>query len=77
MWFNAAIRSAGFPRLDEFERELEDDYQRFTKTKSLRFNLAYAEGFEALTMNFIKFVMEHQGFGDPRSPIMQLSNFAP
>jgi hypothetical protein len=72
MKFNAAIRRTGFPRLGELERELEDDYQRFTKTKSLRFNLAYAEGFEALTMNVIKFMMENQGFGDPESPIMQM-----
>ena len=72
MRFNEAIRLAGFPRLEELERELEADYQRFTKTKSLRFNLAYAEGFEALTMNAIKFIMEHQGFGDPQSPVMQL-----
>jgi predicted metal-dependent hydrolase len=72
MKFNEAIRLAGFPRLEELERELEDDYQRFSKTKSLRFNLAYAEGFEALTMNYIKFMLEHQGFNDPQSPIMQL-----
>ena len=42
MKFNKAIRLAGFPRLEELERELEDDYQRFSKTKLLRFNLAYA-----------------------------------
>ncbi len=72
MKFNEAIRLAGFPRLEELERELEADYQRFTKTKSLRFNLAYAEGFEAMTMNAIKFTMEHRGFGNPESAIMQL-----
>ena len=72
MKFNAAVRLAGFPKLEELERELEDDYQRFTKSKSLRFNLAYAEGFEALTMNFIKFVLEHQGMGDLESPVMQM-----
>ena len=31
------------------ERALEADYQRFTRDESLRFNLAYAEGFEAMT----------------------------
>lgn len=72
MRFNAAIRQAGFPKLALLERELEDDYQRFTKTKSLRFNLAYAEGFEALTMNVIKYMMEPNGFDDPESPIMQM-----
>ena len=33
----------------QIEGELEADYQRFTREKSLRFNLAYAEGFEAMT----------------------------
>jgi predicted metal-dependent hydrolase len=47
--FNELFRDRGFDRLPEFEREIEDDYQRFSKTKSLRFNLAYAEGFEAFT----------------------------
>lgn len=46
---NDEIRLLGFPRLEQFERELEADYQRFTAEKPLRFNLAYAEGFEALT----------------------------
>lgn len=41
----------------EIETRLEADYQRFTNTRSLKFNLAYAEGFEAATfaggrMNF-------------------------
>ena len=72
MKFNAAFRRTGFPRLEELEQELADDYQRFTKTKSVRFNLAYAEGFEAFTMNVIKFMMEHRGFDNPESPIMQM-----
>ena len=64
MKFNAAVRRSGFPGLDALEKELSDDYKRFTKTKSLRFNLAYAEGFEALTMNAIKAMMEPNGFGE-------------
>lgn len=69
---NAAVRCAGFPRLGELERELEDDYRRFSETKSLRFNLAYAEGFEAFTMNTVRFLMEPNGFDGPESPILQL-----
>ncbi len=48
---NDMIRSIS-PELEglrEIEDQLEADYQRFTKTKSLKFNLAYAEGFEAAT----------------------------
>jgi predicted metal-dependent hydrolase len=60
------------PGLDALEKELSDDYHRFTKTKSLRFNLAYAEGFEALTMNAIKQMMEPDGFGEDLSVFMQM-----
>jgi predicted metal-dependent hydrolase len=49
MRFNEAIRLAGFPGLAALEAGLEADYRRFSETKSLRFNLAYAEGFEAFT----------------------------
>ena len=48
---NDIIRSIS-PELEglrEIENQLEADYQRFTSTKSLKFNLAYAEGFEAAT----------------------------
>lgn len=72
MKFNAAIRRAGFPGLEALEKELSDDYQRFTKTKSLRFNLAYAEGFEALTMNAIKQMMGDDGLGEDLPDYMQM-----
>lgn len=35
--------------IKKIEEQMEADYQRFTNTKSLKFNLAYAEGFEAAT----------------------------
>lgn len=38
-------------QVGEIEDELEADYREFTETKSLRFNLAYAEGFEAMTLS--------------------------
>ena len=72
MKFNESIRRSGFPGLEALEQELSDDYHRFTKTKSLQFNLAYAEGFEALTMNAIKFIMEPNGLGDDLCPVMQM-----
>ena len=70
--FNSAIRFSGYPRIEEFERELEDDYKRFSETKSLRWNLAYAEGFEAFTMNSIRMMMEPNGFDNPDSTIIQM-----
>lgn len=72
MKFNETIRRSGFPGLDALEKELSDDYHRFTKTKSLRFNLAYAEGFEALTMNAVKRMMEPSGFGEDLPVFMQM-----
>lgn len=72
MKFNASIRRAGFPGLEALEKELSADYHRFTDTKSLRFNLAYAEGFEALTMNAIKGMLGPNGFGDDLPPFMQM-----
>jgi len=56
--FNQVIRSKGFPRLAELEDELRGDYQRFSEERSLRFNLAYAEGFEALTTASARFAFE-------------------
>ncbi|HIE89496.1 MAG TPA: metal-dependent hydrolase [Pseudomonadales bacterium] len=70
--FNDTIRLDGFPELELLEKELSDDYHRFTKTKSLRFNLAYAEGFEALTMNAVKNMMEPNGFGEDLPVFLQM-----
>jgi len=56
--FNAAIRAAGFPELEGLEREVEADYQRFTRENSLEWNLAFAEGFEALTTATARFSFE-------------------
>lgn len=47
--FNKAIRADGYEGMLEFEKQYEADYERFLKTKSLRFNLAYSEGFEAMS----------------------------
>ncbi len=40
-------------RVQALEDALEADYQRFTKTKSLRFNAGYAEGFEVMTCSMV------------------------
>lgn len=53
--FNKALRLAGYAELGPLEEELSADYKRFTAERSLRFNLAYAEGFEAMTMAIARF----------------------
>jgi predicted metal-dependent hydrolase len=45
----ASFEPATADELRAIEQAMEDDYQRFTKQKPLRFNVAYAEGFEAMT----------------------------
>ncbi len=62
MLFNEAIRPADVGALTALEAELSADYQRFTRTRSLRFNLAYAEGFEAFTAAIARFSLETRQF---------------
>jgi predicted metal-dependent hydrolase len=61
MKFNAVIRARGFTKLESLERDLDADYRRFSENRPLRFNLAYAEGFEALTTATARFAFE-EGF---------------
>ncbi|ATE65601.1 metal-dependent hydrolase [Rhizorhabdus dicambivorans] len=46
--FNKLIAESGFPRLAEMEAELAADLEEFSRTKSLKWRLAYADGFETL-----------------------------
>lgn len=43
-----ALVELGYVRLPEFEKELADDLAHFLETRSLKFLLAYADGFESL-----------------------------
>lgn len=47
--FNKSLRADGYEGMLAIEKEYEADYNRFLKTKSLRFNVAYSEGFEAIS----------------------------
>ena len=46
--FNKQLHAAGYDGLHAFEAELEATYEDWLVNKSLKFNCAYAEGFEAL-----------------------------
>ena len=66
MKFNENIR-AQFSRsasdeLISIEQALERDYQQFTREEPLRFNVAYAEGFEAFTCSAALATVEFQPF---------------
>lgn len=62
-----------YAKLAEIEAELDAEYKRFTKEKSLRFNLAYAEGFEAMTTAMSRTQMEVGMFEEVDSPLAQLA----
>ena len=47
--FNKRLHELGYTSVLPVEKKFEDDYNRFLATKPLRFNLAYAEGFESLS----------------------------
>ncbi len=65
---NARIRdhfpAAVAAEIRAIEEALDADYQRFTREKSLRFNLGYAEGFEAMTCATALASAEHGGLGE-------------
>jgi uncharacterized protein len=65
-------RRPGFARLAELETALDAEYRRFSETKSLRFNLAYAEGFESLTAAVSTAQIE-VGLFDNLNPLAQLA----
>jgi len=69
--FNAAIHADGYESMLEIEKDYEADYERFLKTRSLRWNCAYSEGFEAMSAiavtNFFEAFDEFFEGADPRA----------
>jgi uncharacterized protein len=72
--FNKAVRADGYEGMLALEKDYEADYERYLKTKSLRFNLAYSEGFEAMSAIAVtNFFEEFDHFfegADPRAVAM-------
>jgi predicted metal-dependent hydrolase len=46
--FNRMVRDQGYPEMAAYESAYEADYRKFLNTKSLRWLLAYCEGFESI-----------------------------
>lgn len=46
--FNKMLYKAGYAGMQALEKPYRDDYARYLEKKSLRFNVAYCEGFEAM-----------------------------
>lgn len=60
------------PRLAELEKEVEALFQRWSNEKPLRFNLAYAEGFESMTCAGARTQIEIDMFSWMKEPIRSL-----
>jgi predicted metal-dependent hydrolase len=56
--FNEAVRGPAAAAIGALEAEVDADYRRWSATRSLRWNLAYAEGFEAYTGALAHFSFE-------------------
>jgi predicted metal-dependent hydrolase len=56
--YNDTLYRAGYTSLHVFEDQLKADYEHFLNNKSLRFNVAYAEGFESLGIIYALFFFE-------------------
>lgn len=74
---NDVIRSInpGFAGLRELEAELDAEYKRFSREKSLRFNLAYAEGFESMTSAVSTVQLEIGLYDRVDSPLAELAKW--
>lgn len=59
--FNKMLYEAGYDRLPEMEQGLADDLNGFLTERSLKFNLAYSEGFEAMGSIAAPVFFEHYG----------------
>lgn len=72
---NAIIRSRKpeYAPLKALEEQLDEEFKRFSKEKSLRWNLAYAEGFECMTAAASSVQVEQEIFADPGHPLRQLA----
>lgn len=56
--FNKIFYEHGYDRVADFEKELSEDCKRLLATRSLKFNLAYADGFESMGAAFAQVVFE-------------------
>lgn len=72
--FNNALYALGYEGMKDVEAPYKADYDRFLKEKSLRFNIAYSEGFEAMGSSsaevFFECLDEYLEGADPDSVAM-------
>jgi len=57
--FNELLKSKRYPELAQLERDMQDYYQRLSK-RSLRVRMAYAAGFESMTLGVTGWLVENR-----------------
>lgn len=60
--FNDRLKEDGYKAIDGIEAVLAGDYARLGAERSLRFNLAYAEGFESMALAIGHMLIEDRAF---------------
>jgi predicted metal-dependent hydrolase len=68
-----ALNPVGYAKLKDLEAEMAAEFKAFSKTKSLKFNLAYAEGFECMTSAASAVQIETGMFAKPGNPLRALA----
>lgn len=72
--FNKRLAALGYASVPQAEAVLKADYQAFARNRSFAFNLAYAEGFEAMALGLGHMLIEDREylFGDGEAGVSSL-----
>ncbi|WP_159270071.1 metal-dependent hydrolase [Zhongshania aliphaticivorans] len=77
--FNDLIKSKGYQELNALEEQMLKEYSALEKHQSLRFNLAYAAGFESMALAVGHWLIKHReslfGGSDPHVASLILWHF--
>ncbi|MEQ9143179.1 MAG: metal-dependent hydrolase [Parvibaculaceae bacterium] len=77
--FNQTVEAAGYAAVSDMEDLLDEDYAKLGRDRSLRFNLAYAEGFESMALAIGHMLIEDRvylfGDSDPDVATLVLWHF--
>ena len=77
--FNDILKTRGYKCIDQLEEQLKRDYTKFSQKRSLKFNLAYAEGFESMALAIGHMLIERReeffGGADPAVSSLVLWHF--
>jgi predicted metal-dependent hydrolase len=72
--FNDQLKSRGYQAIEAIEVRLASEYRELESSRSLAFNLAYAEGFESMALAIGQMLIEDRRhlFGDSESGVASL-----